>query len=461
MILDRITLTNFRCFDRLVLNLDRHLNVFVGENGSGKSTILQAIAIGLAPVLDMLPFTAATGAEGVQRPTVPRIQLADIQLIKDDQSAPLASIMVVARDDEGGQRNWTQTITYQVPKRIGPKEKSHLLQVYDLGESLVLRHNNGQPYLLPIFAFYGTDRAVDLGSSNSRDEKLPQFFRRLAGMENALHPAASLQRAVGWFDYLERRELRERRDSDEQTTKFSAFDAVRQAIAAMIDGISNPRIDGATGRFVVDYLASDGGRIQLFIDQLSDGYQVLLGVVMDFAIRLALASPPGLTAKEILASEAILIIDEVDLHLHPAWQQRVVPRLRQTFPNTQIILTTHSPQVLSTVDARYIRQIARVGETTTTTQPPYQTRGVGSATVLATAMNVDQIPDVPEARKLSEYHNLIAQGTYDTAEGRQLRAELDAHFGPTHQLIIDLDRLIRFHEFKQRVAREKVDHASA
>src|SRR5271157_3467329 len=123
----------------------------------------------------------------------------------------------------------------------------------------------------------------------------------------------------------------------------------------MIPEIRNPSIDGTTGRFAVNIMDPNGIAIRLHLDQLSDGYQVMLGVVMDFALRLALANPPEKPGDDVLASEAILSIDEVDLHLHPSWQQRVIPDLRRTFPNTQLILTTHSPQVATTVPSTNLR----------------------------------------------------------------------------------------------------------
>ena len=446
MILDRITLNNFRCFASLDFPLDRHLNVFVGGNGSGKSSILHAIAIGLAPILWELPFS--------KRPKGPSIELRDIHLVKDDQSSDAATIMVRAEFYEGELATWTQTRSRR-PKSNRSAAKTQLGYIKQYVGRLTDQHNAGLPYQMPIFAFYGTSRGVDAPSSIIREQSVPKFFRRLISLEGALDTSASFRRSIGWFDLMESRELRQIRDNEDKGNP-SEINWVRHAISGMVEGIDNPRIDGETGHFVVDYLGADGHKVKLSIDQLSDGYQVLLGVVMDFALRLALANPPENSRANPLEAEAILIIDEVDLHLHPAWQQEVVPRLRRTFPHTQIILTTHSPQVLSTVDAKYIRRITRVGETTTTTPPPYQTRGVASASVMAEVQHVDPVPKVKEAEDLHQYRAMIAEGTHDSDVGREIRARLEAHFEPTHPLMLDLDRTSRFYEFKRRFAHEKV-----
>ena len=130
---------------------------------------------------------------------------------------------------------------------------------------------------------------------------------------------------------------------------------------------------------------------------------------MDFALRLAIANPAE-SADEILAQPALLLIDEVDLHLHPAWQQRVIPDLMRTFPGTQLVLTTHSPQVLSTVARESIRMLPLAAGTPEPGTPVYQTQGVASSSVLAQVQSVDPIPDIEAARKVVRYSALIEDG---------------------------------------------------
>jgi predicted ATP-binding protein involved in virulence len=167
----------------------------------------------------------------------------------------------------------------------------------------------------------------------------------------------------------------------------------------MIPEISSPRIDGTTGRFVVDAKDPSGTPIKLHLDQLSDGYLVMLSVVMDFALRLTLANPPKTPEDDVLAGEAILCIDEVDLHLHPSWQQRVVPDLRRTFPGTQLILTTRSPRVASAVPNGNLG-ILRDSQLNAA---PAGMEGAEAQRVLEDAFGVDPRADVPPARERDEY----------------------------------------------------------
>ncbi|MEA3252750.1 MAG: AAA family ATPase, partial [Pseudomonadota bacterium] len=147
----------------------------------------------------------------------------------------------------------------------------------------------------------------------------------------------------------------------------------------------------------------------------------------------------------------------VDLHLHPAWQQRVIQSLIATFPKVQFIVTTHSPQVLTTVSRECIRLIdsrwdeereewAWVG-----VEPEYQTRGVSSVETLSRIMGIDPVPDVKEARLLDRYRQMIEQGEEESQPGQRLYRQLIAHFGEDHPVMVDCERLRRFQAMKRRM----------
>ena len=138
------------------------------------------------------------------------------------------------------------------------------------------------------------------------------------------------------------------------------------------------------------------------------------------------------------------------MHLHPRWQQQVLGLLREAFPAMQMVVTTHSPQVLSTVDVESIRIVRHTDGVGSIEHPRFQTRGVESADVLAEIMGVDPTPRVPEAIKMSRYRALIEDGLVEGDEAQSLRHQLLEHFGSRHPLMIQCDRLIRFQEFKIR-----------
>jgi predicted ATP-binding protein involved in virulence len=181
-----------------------------------------------------------------------------------------------------------------------------------------------------------------------------------------------------------------------------------------------------------------------------------VAMVADIAFRCVRLNG-YLGRKAAQETQGVVLIDEVDMHLHPAWQQRVIGTLRQAFPKIQFIVTTHSPQVLTSVDASCIRMLRQetdpdTGKQETAVIPvTLQTKGVVSSDLLAQIMDVDPIPDVPEARMLSTYHALIQQNLHMEIEGRKMRTQLDAHFGTTHPVMRECDRMIRLQLFKQKL----------
>jgi predicted ATP-binding protein involved in virulence len=148
----------------------------------------------------------------------------------------------------------------------------------------------------------------------------------------------------------------------------------------------------------------------------------MLGVVMDFALRLALANPPEEPEDDVLASEAILCIDEVELHLHPSWQQRIIPDFRRTFPNTQLILTTHSPRVATTGPSGNLGIL----KGSQLFAAPAGTEGAEAQRLLQDAFLVEPRPKLPPAQELEEYLRLVDGRKWDTDRARELRRKLDA-----------------------------------
>ena len=146
---------------------------------------------------------------------------------------------------------------------------------------------------------------------------------------------------VSWTEAVEMfRQGKKPEGADEQLW------AVRQAVETFTDGLRALRIEydkiSAEPVMVVD----KGGR-QLAVAQLSDGEQNLMALVGDLVRRLAVTNPE---MDDACQGEAVVMIDEIDLHLHPSWQRLVVPRLLKTFPKVQFLITTHSPQVLGEID---------------------------------------------------------------------------------------------------------------
>jgi predicted ATP-binding protein involved in virulence len=171
-------------------------------------------------------------------------------------------------------------------------------------------------------------------------------------------------------------------------------------------------------KLMVEWTMETGEKRELTLNQLSAGYRNMLALVMDFARRLAQANPH---LENPLEAEAILMIDELDLHLHPTWQQKIIPDLRKVFPNTQIIATTHSPEIVTTVD----RNQVWILEDYQIKACPYPTKGMKSSDMVRYVLGLENLrPDTEESRKLTALFNAIDNGNIE--EAKRLQKELES-----------------------------------
>ena len=329
MKLKNVSLENFRSKASSCLELGSRLTLLIGENGTGKTTFLDAIAIALGEILTYLPEV-----KGINFKT-----RGDIHQ-QDGKPAPYTRIKVVASTGVGWdrmqKRDKSKRTAMQIKAGLGVKQLHRYLQ-----ESILDPWNLDLPFQLPVIVQYGVKRAwLDYSPVSRRG--FPKDHSRFESLADALNSTSRFRSALNWFYNKENEESRlkqERRDFD---ATLPELNAVRRCITTLFPNLSNPRFTLNPLRFVV---SQDGEELE--IDQLSDGYKTMLGLAIDLSWRMAGANPH---LEDPLAAEAIVMIDEVDLHLHPAWQQRVVSDLLRCFPNTQFILTTHSSVVVEGIN---------------------------------------------------------------------------------------------------------------
>ncbi|WP_442935840.1 AAA family ATPase [Nostoc sp.] len=190
---------------------------------------------------------------------------------------------------------------------------------------------------LPLAVYYRLNRAViDISLEISKDYS----FQQTDAYEQALNGVEiSFSTFFQWFRTLEDLENEKRRDTS--SYRNHQLEAVRQAISSLIPYFSNLRVRRSPLRMTVEKQGEE-----FIINQLSDGEKCLLAMVGDLARRLAIANP---SLPDPLQGSGVVLIDEIELHLHPKWQREIIPALTRTFPNCQFIVTTHSPQVISQV----------------------------------------------------------------------------------------------------------------
>ena len=382
MKLKSLEIEKYRAIEQLTLSLDPSLMVLYGPHGQGKTSVLSAIAVVLGAVPELLSDPS------------------EFVLTEDDQREDAGPPRISATDMDGNiwERQGDQRM---VQARM---DTPHLA---DFGD-------------LPIAAFYGTDRSVSDLLKRLGD---PAFeFPRLTALEGALAPT-DFEGLFTWFYFKQDEELREqkrRRDSDYRLKDLSA---VRQAISSMCPEVLAPRMELNPPRFVVSRKAEQGRVEKLSLEQLGGGSRIVLALAADLARRMAQGNPH---LDDPLQSEAIVLIDEVELHLHPGWQQRILGDLVRTFPNAQFIVSTHSPQVLTTVEPHRIVELSHDGDRIVAGTPAGPTFGAEAGDILSVVMAVDERPPENDFTKtLDQYRHLIREGRWESEKALGLRASLE------------------------------------
>lgn len=450
MKLERIHLVNFRCFEELTVEFDNRLTVIIGDNGAGKTAILDAVAIGLGRYLTKLPGVVGRATKET-----------DLRVGAGEKRAPVLILSWEARERSGKPIVWSSgrkrnaAVTAKVLSRSITHAQVELLlrgrkELDDYTLSLVQAEAEQRPYFLPVVAYYGTNRAIREEVQRRRGFK--KNFSRFDALSGALDPDSRFRSAFEWFNAMEDVERRERESKRDFDYKHPVLQTVRSAIVRLLPtGFSNPRTEIRPLRFVIDHRTANGTTHTLRISQLSDGYRVVLGLAMDLARRMAQANSQmiadGAQIMNPLDLPAIALIDEVDLHLHPSWQQRVLADLLQVFRNTQFIVTTHSAQVLSTVKRENIRVIGQDSSGKFLAAPPLaMTYGEPSGDVLQSVMLVDPIPPVAEKVDLQHLTELVDQGRYNEQTALDLLKTLTNALGPQNPQLLRLLRSIQRQE---------------
>ena len=426
MKIKQLTLTHYRRFSDFKIDFHPKVTVLVARNGAGKSSVLDALATAFGLFLSRLP-----GVSGIS----PRD--ADLQVNPDGSKPPYMRIECESIEgikwDRTERRDQSKKTTSQIPPAIGQKA------LMEYADSFIDASNEIRDFLLPVFIYYGTGRGVF--GIPQRKKGFRKAFSRFDSFDGALQSQTNFKRFIEYFYYLEDCENQVHKSQRSFSFEQPELRAIRAAINRLMPDFSNPRGVYPAG-FLVDWNV-DGVTKPLRIEQLSDGYRTTLAMVMDIAARMAEANP---AMKDPLSTEGVILIDEVDLHLHPGWQQTILPDLTTTFPNIQFIVTTHSPQVVSTVAAESLRIIDWTYQTPRLI-PVAFSEGAEAQQMLTDVLGVHpRSSRVKIVQLLEKYQNLVASDQWDSVEARELKQRLDS-WGSEHEPeLIRLDMDIRLKE---------------
>lgn len=457
--IQKLRLRDYRCFESLDIDFHPRLTVLVASNGAGKTSILDAIAVAFGPYVGA--FDEAVGkhfeASDIRMSRVRASHTNEMEYAAKGARLEARGYVPDHPLDIDGEMpaTWRRALASPAGTKTTIKDAKNLIDYGKRMQEAV--RTPGAEVVLPLIAYYGTGRLWQ--QKKLTESKLPRTSRTI-GYTDCLDPASSYKAFVAWFHYWNFN-LKDLQFSGQGESPAAAeFAAYIQSVTQAVNTCLTPAgWKGLTYNFQLKTLvASHDEHGELPIELLSDGIRNMIGLVADIAFR-ATKLNGQLGANAALQTPGIVLIDEVDMHLHPAWQQTVLASLQAAFPRIQFIVTTHSPQVLTSVDATCIRRVAvsadpdtgeRRAEVLPVTQ---QTLGVASADLLAEVMGVDPIPDVAQARWVSDFQALIQQNLHLQPEALTLRQKLEQHFGAQHPVMRECDRLIRLQGYKARMPR--------
>ena len=405
MKIHHIAIQNYRGFENFQTNLHPKLSVIVGNNGAGKSTLLDAISIAAGTFFsgfDGIPATSIA-KEDV---TCKSFHMGSVIDLQPQYPA------VISAEGELYHRDiqWTRSLNGVNGRTTTVDAK----QIIATAEEIQTKIREGSTeVILPIISYYGTGRLWAQKKEKKGSDNLVQFSR-LSGYIDALAAESNEKLMLKWFEKMTIQQAQRGKISPELA-------AVEKAVSLCFSGITEAA--EVTAQFNLDthnldilYTEQSGEKKRIPMKNLSDGYKNTIGMIADIAYRMAVLNPQ-LLDRVLTETPGIVLIDEVDLHLHPRWQQRILGDLQMLFPNVQFIVSTHAPLVISSVKKENLIVLDNGSQTAPL---PSEVYGKDANYILGGVME-SKIRPAPVQEMFDRFYQ-----TLETEDLSQAQRELDA-----------------------------------
>lgn len=388
MRLENIVLDNFRAIEHAEMDLQGKSTIIFGINGTGKSSVLRAIDLLFANIINGI----VNRKELKQNYT---IQLEDIQYGKKETKI---STLINLEDEH--IEYYRKMVRNTGKRNHNINSLKHIVNIFH--KQYITDEEQGN---IAIFANYGTNRLVLDIPLRIRTH---HTFDIYSAFEKAIENKIDFRTFFEWYRSQEDYENEHKIETGDLQYQDRALKAVRTAIMSMLDDCSNLRV----ARKPRLEMKIDKGNISLNVSQMSDGEKCTMALLGDLARRLTLANP---MLENPLLGEGIVLIDEIELHMHPSWQRKILRVLRHIFPNVQFIITTHSPIILSEVNEDYNLFFMSREDTGIEIKKIAQLNGYDANAVLEQFMGTSSIN--PETEKFIEsIYEEIEHGEFESAK---------------------------------------------
>lgn len=426
MRIDHLHIENFRGFADHTLQFHPEFNLIVGTNGTGKTSLLDALAVAIGSW-----FLGVRGAD-TRHIRADEVRLVNRQTNDTDEALweRQYPCHIAAHGEVMGTRmNWQRSLN-SAGTRTTYRNASKIKAIANQADQAI---RAGESITLPLLSFYGTGRLWQEPRDSFRVEAAEQVSRkedmsRLDGYRNSVDPRLSVTELTRWI-------ARQAWIGFQKGAMPKAYAAVSKAMLACLEDATHLQFDAALGEVVVEI----AGKRQPF-SNLSDGQRCMLAMVGDIAQKAARLNPQ-LGDRVLEETPGVVLIDELDLHLHPRWQRRVIEDLRQTFPKIQFICTTHSPFLIQSLRSpeelvmldggqptvslgnKSIEEIAQIIQGIA--NPAVSLRYEEMKSVARSYLEALQASDATPAEKLEQFRQQLAEMISPYAENPAFQAFLE------------------------------------
>lgn len=332
--------------ENLDMEFHKKLTVIVGSNGSGKTSILEGAAIAASSMFVKMDGLAGKKIDRSQA----HLKSYSVGSTKDVQEQYPVIVTASACDEtliSGDSIEWTRSLSSSTGQTLFGEAK----EMTSLGVELQQKVRDGDTsVVLPILAYYGTGRLWDY--HREKQSNVFETNSRLNGYVNCMDGTANMN----WFLKMTIQKYQNKELDLGDIPELEAVYKAMETCYKRITGCDYVKMQYNMGTKTLDVAYRDdaGNIMRMPINQLSDGYKSTISLVADIAYRMAVLNPQ-LLGDVCLQTDGIVLIDEVDLHLHPAWQQQILKDLSTIFPKVQFIVTTHAPAVISSAEQENVR----------------------------------------------------------------------------------------------------------
>lgn len=404
MKIHQLKVQNFRCFERATFDFSPGFNLFVGVNGSGKSSLLKAVVGSLATPLNGLGKNTVWLHD---QEANARLALVEMKgRVRYERCYPVR--LEVKGEVNGVNRDWWM-------EQAGPGNNQNKWEhtIFSALTSTAASVVQGGAGALPVVVFYTAERQWKLVGVGA-EAAVRQQDSRLDGYISWENASVDVKGLESWVvaKSLERLEATSDTSTVLSGMPLDELDLVNTAVKEAVPGAKGLRYDIKYRRLVLDWIAAE----PMPFDTLSDGQRGLVALVADIARRMCLLNPQ-LGDAVLAETPGIVVIDELDMHLHPAWQRRLPGFLKKTFPKVQFIAASHSPQVLGELQTEEINLLRPTG-----TAHPQVSYGLTSSQVLEEIMGADARS--PEVQSLvTDVFGALERGELQAAREKLTKLE--------------------------------------